>query len=260
MQFTVLFWNILLDNQKNGPERAKKLVGELRRILQAYQPDCMGLNEVLQHKQDAAPLVFEALTQEQYHHRYFAPSSPIDHDWLVGTAVASRHPLHTTSDIVLGHDIYAESEGFPGHKLKAVATKVLLPNQQLLHFVAAHPVHLRARFLRPHYQHTKSLTAFLRGAGLSNQPVVIGGDFNEPRFMPGSFYQANKDWLYHRTGTLLNPTWRYLTTRKNPIRANLDKLFWAKDSALQLLNFKVLPIDISDHRPIIATFIYRPHA
>lgn len=260
MQFTVLFWNILLDNQKHGVRNAQKLLSELRVILQTYKPDCIGLNEVLQHKEHMAPLVFQVLAEENYQHRYFAPSSPVDENWVVGTAVASRHPLHDASDIVLGHDIYAETEGFPGHKLKAVATRIRLPNEQVLHFIAAHPVHLRARFLKPHYQHTRALTEFLRGAGLNDEAVVIGGDFNEPRFMPGSFYQANKDWLHHRTGTLLNPTWRYLTARKNPIRANLDKLFWAKNSALQLLNFRVLPIDVSDHRPIIATFVYRPNA
>lgn len=260
MQFTVLFWNILLDNQKHGLEGAKKLMVELQTILRLYRPDCIGLNEVLQHKSSTAPLIFNLLAEEQYHHRYFTPSSPVNHDWLVGTAVASRHPLHETSDIVLGHDIYAESEGFPGHKLKAIAAKVRLPNKDFVHFIAAHPVHLRARFLKPHYQHTRALTEFLRGSGLSNESVIIGGDFNEPRLMPGSFYRANKDWLHHRTGTVLNPTWRYLSKRGHPIRANLDRLFWTKQSKLQLLNFKVLPIDVSDHRPIIATFAHDTNA
>ena len=39
MTFSILFWNIWLDNQINGEENSKKLLVELKRLIERYKPD-----------------------------------------------------------------------------------------------------------------------------------------------------------------------------------------------------------------------------
>ncbi|HUC89229.1 MAG TPA: endonuclease/exonuclease/phosphatase family protein [Patescibacteria group bacterium] len=255
MRFSVLFWNIWLDNQINGRRNAQRLLAELNNIVEKYQPDCIGLNEVLQGAEESSPFVLENLETVGYRHNHFAPSSPVDKNWVIGTAVSSKHPLLSPTIISLGKDKFAESEGFPGHTLKAVATKVMLPQGKTIGFVAAHPVHLRPTFLGHHYKHTKALTNFLRTPDFS-EDTILGGDFNEPRFMPNSFRQINRNHFNHKSGPLWSPTWRHRASKITPIRANLDKLFWTKKGSIQLLKFKVIPTDVSDHRPIFAIFGY----
>ncbi len=255
MKFSVLFWNIWLDNQLEGRRNAQRLVAELNKIVGEYQPDYIGLNEVLQSVNEDSPFILDSLSASGYDHSHFAPSSPVNDDWMVGTAVCSRHPFLSKQNVLLGKDRFAESEGFPGHTLKAVATKIALPQGKVIGFVAAHPVHLRPTFLRHHYKHTRTLADFLKQPEYS-EDTILGGDFNEPRFMPFSFRQANQKHLNHRSGPFWSPTWRHRASHLTPVRANLDKLFWTKKGSLRLLEFKVIRTDVSDHRPLFAVFGY----
>lgn len=40
------------------------------------------------------------------------------------------------------------------------------------------------------------------------------------------------------------------------MRANLNQLFWSKDSEFTLENFEVVDSSASDHRPLFAKFSY----
>jgi endonuclease/exonuclease/phosphatase (EEP) superfamily protein YafD len=242
-----------MENQFNGPENASKLLDELSRLINKYQPDCLGLNEVLQHVDAPSPFVLDYLKTLGYKYSYFAPSSPIKPDWLIGSAVCSRLPLQDTEDIILGEDVPASRRGIAGQTHKSIATKVQVGSGASVGLIVAHLVHLRSYTLRAHYQEQHVLAQFIR-RNTYGERTIVGGDFNEPRWFPRSFRSLVGSLLYHKTGTLRKHTWHHNASEKTIVRANLDRLFWTKKSKLKLKEFLVVPTDISDHKPIFTTF------
>jgi endonuclease/exonuclease/phosphatase family metal-dependent hydrolase len=253
MEVSVLFWNLWYDNQLDGPRQSEKLLSKLSDIVETHQPNCIGLNEVLQHKDAASPFVLDFLKKLGYKHSYFAVASPINDEWLIGAAIVSKHPLIKPEPIVLGDDTPATRRGFPGQTVKSVAAHVRLPGGKTIGFVATHPIALRLYTVRVHYIHTKSLSDFV-SAGPYATNTIIGGDFNEPMRFPRSFKKMHEATLHHKSGTFRNPTWRYNASQRTPIRANLDRLFWTKQGTLELKKFEIIATNVSDHRPLAAVF------
>lgn len=237
----------------NGQERSDKLLAELSAIVDTYSPDCIGLCEVLWQKADLEPFVFTFLKSRGYKYTHFALASPINHEWNIGGGLVSRLPLRNIEEIELGSDTFARVErGFSGYKVYAIGADVELSKNQSIPIIVAHPHALKPRSLRTHWQHQKALrTAISKDR---YQPVIIGGDFNEPNFLPASFTAREKNRLNHKTGTIFNPTWRYNYSALSWLRFNLDKILWTKNSIIELQEFKILPTRVSDHSPLLARF------
>jgi endonuclease/exonuclease/phosphatase (EEP) superfamily protein YafD len=126
----------------------------------------------------------------------------------------------------------------------------------MINIIVAHPLHLRPYTLKDHYQGTKTLENLVRSKEFSKNTIIVG-DFNEPSFMPRAFKNNVQDIMYMQTGSKLNTTWRHNAKPKTFVRANLDQLYWTKDSVFDLDGFEIIDTNVSDHRPIFATFSYK---
>ena len=253
MNFRILFWNIWLNNQVQGNKQVSKFLAELKRIIELYQPDFVGLNEVVQTEANRCPPVIEFLKQAGYHYTEFAPAFPIKGKIIGGACVASKYKLDQVQDIVLSNDTHAEKKGFKNHTVKAIYANLQLCSGKNISVIVAHPLLLRLHTCRAHYEGTKKLKKLIQSPeNFSN--LIIGGDFNESIYWPYSFKHAVKKRLNHRTGSILHPTWSYNAHRVTPFRVNLDQLYWTKNSQLKLNKFQVDRTNISDHRPLIGNF------
>lgn len=256
MTFSILFWNIWLDNQLNGAARSNTLLKELERLTVQYQPDFLGLNEVLQSAQSNSPFVLEFLKDTcGYAYSHFASASPLTEDWLIGSALCSRIPFNSVQDVAISEDTPAKRRGHHGHHVKAIVANVTMPGSRSLQLVVAHAMHLRSYTLHDHYAGTASLEKLIRSSNYAKN-TILGGDFNEPGFMPKSFKHSVSDVMHMRTGSRSRPTWRHNAQRLTPIRANLDQLYWTKNSEFTLKRFEIVDSNVSDHRPLFATFEY----
>lgn len=254
-KFTIIFWNIWLDNQLDGPTgpRSRELLKELDALVAAHTPDCIGINEVLFESPDQVPFVFEHLKHHGYRYTHFAYASPINNQWEIGAGFVSKYPLKDIEDIVLGEDVFARIErGISGYKVRSLGVRVELSNKQSVQVILAHPHALKPRSLREHWRHQKVLLETVRKPRYKQ--VIMGGDFNEPNSLPFNFTRRTKDIFYHRSGTLMDATWHLKPDHASPIGLNLDKLFWTKEPTTKLLEFKVLKTAVSDHRPLLGKF------
>lgn len=100
----------------------------------------------------------------------------------------------------------------------------------------------------------ESLSQLAHSNKISAKNTLIVGDMNEWRLIPDSFRSKVADVMHSRTGTLLNPTWRYNAHRFSPLRLNLDYVYWSKESDFSIKNFEVLLSSVSDHRPLLTSF------
>jgi endonuclease/exonuclease/phosphatase family metal-dependent hydrolase len=254
MIFSVLLWNIWLDNQNKGNTRLQKLFDELSRIIVEYNPDVIALNEVLQASSKISPEVTDFLQQKLgYTDNFFTPASPLNKDWLIGDALCSRLAVQSIKFVPISDDTPAKRRGYESCKTKAIVAKIKLSNSHMFNLVIAHPMHIRPYTLKDHYDATSGLNELVRSEGLA-QNTILCGDFNEPGFMPKSFKTSVSDVLEMRTGGIFSATWRHNAYPLTPIRANLDQVYWTKKGNLRLLDFKVLSSRVSDHRPILAVF------
>lgn len=253
MKLKVLFWNIWLENQLDRPEKTDLLLAELRKLIISHDPDVIGLNEVLKHSSHEIPLINRWLIDNGYVHNYFSHSSPISNKWDIGSAVCSKYSLVATQEIELGKNATAEKRGHGMHQVKAIATKIELPNSSLVGFIVAHPINLKPSTIFDHFTHTKTLSDFVVDSDYKHC-TIIGGDFNEPMHFPKSFKSRTDRHFHHKTGSKRSPTWRHNTWTITPLRANLDRLFWSRDGSLELEHFEIIESHVSDHRPIFAKF------
>jgi endonuclease/exonuclease/phosphatase family metal-dependent hydrolase len=252
MTLKVLYWNIWLENQLRGIKRSDILLDELDKIISKYSPDCIGLNEVMKHSDHKIPLVNSFLESRGYLYNYFSHGSPFTNEWDIGSAICSRIPLKFVEEVELGKNATAEKKGHTNNPVKAIATKLDIEGINI-GIIVAHPINIKPSTFKDHFIHTRNLANFIKTSKYKNN-TIIGGDFNEPMYFPRSFKRRTVKQLHHKTGTKRNPTWRHNTWRKTPLRANLDRLFWTKNNRLLLKDFEVIETNISDHRPIYASF------
>lgn len=253
MTFSILFWNIWLDNQINGKEKSGKLLRELKHLLETHNPDFIGLNEVLHGKDSNSSFILDFLKEEcGYKYGFFALASQFDDNWLIGTGFCSKTKPITIKNVAISKDTPAERRGYTGYELKAIVAEMNLDKDEIVNIIVAHPMHLRPYTLKDHYKGTKTLEKLVRNELSRN--TILGGDFNEPGFMPKAFKKNMKDVMNMKTGTKRNATWRFNAHPNSLIRANLDQLYWTKNSNFELISFEVLESNVSDHRPILARF------
>ena len=253
MTVKVLFWNVWLENQLRGIKRTENLLDELKIILEKYNPDCIGLNEVLKHSDHEIPLLNDFLEKKGYIYHHYSNGSPFTDEWDIGSALCSKFPLKNVQEIELGRNVTAEKKGHFNLPVKAIAAKIAINSKVDIGVIVAHPINLKPSSIIDHFRHTKELAKFVKNSEFSIN-TIIGGDFNEPMHFPASFKRLTKKELHHKTGSKIDPTWRHNTWKKTPLRANLDRLFWTKNGALEIIDFEIVKTHISDHRPIFAEF------
>lgn len=252
MKIKVLFWNVWLDNQINGESESNKLIDELSSLIEELNPDIIGLNEVLQNVNENTPFIYRHLNKLGYKYNYFAPASPFTDEWLIGAGMASKIKPDEQNNIIISNDSPAAKRGYENHKVKAIAASFSLNNSHF-NLIVAHPIHLQSYTLKDHFQATDKLLELVQSKEYANN-TILGGDFNEPLMMPASFRGKSRSILNSRSGTILNPTWTLNAGKYTPIRANLDQIYWTKKGKVDLSSFKVIRSNVSDHKPLFATF------
>lgn len=254
MTFSILFWNIWFRNQVEGKARADRLFGELKRFAEQYEPDFIALCEVTQSSKSGRAAVLEYLQGLGYTYHHEANMVQFNNYWLSGAALSSRHKINQEQNIVISEHGYAAKHGYPGHNKEAISAQVTLPGNLAVKIIVAHPLTTTGT-LKDHQAAMTKLNQLAHSKAYARNTILVG-DMNEWRLIPGAFRAKVADVMHSRTGSLLHPTWRYNAHRFTPLRANLDYVYWAKDSGFTLQDFKVLSSHISDHRPLLATFRY----
>jgi hypothetical protein len=245
--FSALFWNVWVESQLTKP-KLKILKDRFDRIIDDHAPDAFGLNEVLADANGDSPLLKHL--ESRGYHTFFAPFSPENSGQFSGSALVSRaKPTHVAHHD-LGPDKYGAIRGFPGHTVKLIQARLPHGDQQV-NFVVNYLAHLVPWNWPAHLLHHKTFLKLMRAEDLQ-KTTIIGGDFNQLKFMPRMWGAKS---LYHRaTGTILQPTWKLLG--KIPvIQANYDNIFWTKCGTLNLEEFKILSRHPSDHTPLAARFM-----
>lgn len=245
--FTTLFWNVWVESQL-ASNKMQQLKARLDDIVATHRPDVLGLNEVLLDRETGESPLLKHLEERGYK-TFFAPFSPEKGNHMGGSAIAYRSDVADISTHELGPDTYAKLRGYPGHTVKLICAKIPHAGQQI-QIIVNYLAHLAPYNWPTHLKHHRAFRSFMTDSDLQ-LTTIIGGDFNQFRFMP-TLWGAKR--YYHRaTGTFLNPTWKLLG--KVPfIQANYDHVFWTKNGNLVLQDFAVLARWPSDHAPLVARF------
>lgn len=245
--FSTLFWNVWSVSQFEDIRR-NRLLKRFDEIISSYKPNVIGLNEVVADHNGEAPLLkhLESLG----YRTYFAPFSPEKNGQFSGSAFASLEKPLDIQYQTLGPDKFGERNGHPGHTVKLIQAK-LSHYGQPVNVVVNYLAHLVPYNWSTHVIHHKAFRNLMRAPSLQ-ETTIIGGDFNQFKFMPRLWKSRQH---YHRaTGNLFNPTWRWNGKKIPLVQANYDNIFWTKCGTLKLQEFKVLDRHPSDHTPLIARF------
>ncbi len=246
--FSALFWNVWVDSQLTDA-RLKLLQDRFDRIIDEHHPDTLGLNEVTADAHGDSPLLKHL--EAQGYHTFFAPFSPENNGKLSGSALATRVKPEKILHHELGPDKYGAIRGFPGNTVKLIQARI--PHgKHHVNVVVNYLAHLVPWNWPAHIGHHKTFRRLMRAPELQTT-TIIGGDFNQLKFMPRMWGAKS---LYHRaTGSLLHPTWKLMGGKIPIIQANYDNVFWTKCGTLKLQEFKILDRHPSDHTPLVTRFI-----
>lgn len=245
--FTALFWNVWVESQVTDT-KLKLLQARLDDIIAVHAPDAFGLNEVMADANGKSELL-EHLEKQGYH-TFFAPFSPESNGMFCGSALVSKTKPVSVAQHELGPDRYGAIRGFPGHTIKLIQAK--LPHgKQHVNVVVNYLAHLVPWNWPAHITHHKAFRKLMQANELQTG-TIIGGDFNQFKFMPRMWGAKS---LYHRaTGTFFHPTWKLMGGKIPIIQANYDNVFWTKCGTVNLQEFKILDRHPSDHTPLVARF------
>jgi endonuclease/exonuclease/phosphatase family metal-dependent hydrolase len=235
-----------------GQALEDRLINELTNIVNTYKPDIIGLAEVVKSSPSNKSSILETLSSLGYH-CHFTVASPKSDKYLYGTAFCTKNEPVSINELELGPDLPAIKRGYPGYRRKVISAEYRLSDKQNLRIITAHMLPLDYYSLISHHRDVCKLESFIRSGDVTNTIAI--GDFNEPaHLMPLSFKNKVKDIMNRKTGTLLNPTWRFGARRYALIKANADHLYYPKNCPLKLAEFKTMECKCSDHCPIFAVF------
>ncbi len=252
MTFSILFWNIWFYNQIEGKARADRLLSELKRLTDQHQPDFIALSEVVRPSHAQLAPVIEYAQKLGYLYNHCANMAQLNDYWMSGVALCSRFKLHQKENIIISKNGYALKRGYADLDKEVISVQATLPDGQDLKIIVAHPT-APIDSLKQHRVGMETLSQLAHSKTYAKNTILVG-DMNEWRLIPGAFRRKVADVMDSRTGTVLHPTWRYNAHRFTPLRANLDYVYWSKQGGFVLKDFKVLVSDVSDHRPLLATF------
>ncbi len=254
MTFSVLFWNVWYLNQIDGAERYGRLTDELKHLIDTHRPDFVAFCEVVRPSQEQLPPLVEYLQKLGYAHYHHANIEHLPNYWMTGVTLCSRLKISNKQRPVISNNGYAANHGYPGLDKEIISATIALPEGPDVNIIVAHPS-ATIDSLKQNRVGMKSLEKLVRSDTYAQNTILLG-DMNQWRLMPGAFRSKIADVMWSRTGSLLNPTWRYNARRFTLLRANLDYVYWSRQSDFKLEAFQVLQSNVSDHRPFLATFTY----
>ena len=255
MSFSILFWNVWDINQSDSKTKLDRLIQELEKLIKQYQPDCVALCELVQPPEYRSQPVIKYLEKLGYAHNHQARLAHLSDYWMSGVALCSRFKLTDKQRHVISKNGSAARYGFPGIDKEIISATISLPGALDAKIIVAHPGAIPDS-VKQHRVAMKSLEKLVRSEPFT-QNTLLMGDMNEWRFIPGSFRHKVADIMHSRTGSILQPTWRYNAHRFAPLRLNLDYIYWGKQGNFLLKDFTVLSTKVSDHQPLLATFEYK---
>jgi endonuclease/exonuclease/phosphatase family metal-dependent hydrolase len=252
MTFSILFWNVWYTNQTGSDEKLARLLQELKRLNDLYQPDCIALNEVVNPSKNKLPPVVEYLRELGYSYNHYSKMAHISDYWMSGVVLSSRLKLKDQKSHIISKNGSAARYGYPDIDKEIISAAIALPDGPDMKIIVAHPS-ATIDSVKQHVVGMRSLEKLIRSESFTQNTLLLG-DMNEWRFIPGSFSSRMQDVMHAKTGSMTNPTWRYKAHRFTPLRLNLDYVYWSKRSDISLKNFKLLSSTVSDHQPLLAVF------
>lgn len=252
-ELTVVFWNIWERVQSGRHDDGTKLRRKFDHLIETYDPDAFGLNEVLVDMHTGESPILDYFRERGYY-VYYSPFSPMSEPWMTGNAfISKRKPKHV-GDHILGADYQAERlRGHKGYFVKAMEARLGVGSQEVTIIVNYLQALLPADW-GIHIKHRRAYEKILSGIDY-HKNIIVGGDFNETKYMLPWLRMPKH--LHRRTGNLRNPTWRWDGQRRKIALANYDHIVWTKHSNLRLKKFEVLPRHPSDHAPLLGVFIIK---
>ncbi len=124
------------------------------------------------------------------------------------------------------------NEAMPDLDKEVISVQATLPDGQDLKIIVAHPT-APIDSLEQHRVGMETLSQLAHSKAYAKNTILVG-DMNEWRLIPGAFRRKVADVMHSRTGSSVNPTWRYNAHRFMPLRANLDYVYWSKNSVVLL--------------------------
>jgi endonuclease/exonuclease/phosphatase family metal-dependent hydrolase len=255
MTFSILFWNVWYINQIEGDEKLNRLLQELKRLHDQYQPDFIALNEVVQPSKAPFPPVIEYLQKLGYDYNHYAKMAHISDYWMSGVTLSSKFKLKDQQKHVISKNGSAARYGYPDIDKEIISAEIVLPDGPDVKIIVTHPS-ATVDSVKQHMVGMRSLEKLIRSEPFAQNTLLVG-DMNEWQFVPGSFRSSVRDVMHSRTGSILRPTWHHNARRFTPLRLNLDYVYWSKESDFYLKDFKILSSNVSDHRPLLATFQHK---
>lgn len=239
-----------MDNQFTASKR-KQLFKYLDNLLDKYDPDAVGINEVIYDDKLKRSYLLDYFKQKGYHTHY-APFSPKTDRLTVGSGLITKNKPSQIIEHSLGVDLPAKRRGYEGHNIKTIEAVIptIQPNREV-RFVVTYLAHLIPLNWIVHQQHYRQLRKLLSEQRFSKDFIIVG-DFNEPKYHPNILRLTRS--FKRKTGSLLSPTWRWRGRRIYMARANYDNIMWSNDDSLWLEEFSVLKDHPSDHAPLYAKF------
>lgn len=239
-----------MDNQFTVPKR-KQLFRYLDGLLDKYDPDAVGINEIIYDDKLKSSHLLDYFQKRGYH-THFVPFSPKTDRLLVGSGLMTKLRPSQIIEHSLGVDLPAKRRGYEGHDIKTIeAVLPLGANNREVRLIVTYLAHLIPPNWVVHQQHYRQLRKLLSEHRFSKDFIMVG-DFNEPKYHPNILRLSRH--FKRKTGTLLAPTWRWRGRRLYMARANYDNIMWSNDESLRLEEFEVLGEHPSDHAPLYAKF------
>jgi endonuclease/exonuclease/phosphatase family metal-dependent hydrolase len=246
-KITIIIWNIWFKTQLSD-KKLSKLKSQLKKYIDKYSPDVMGIHEVLTDRETGYSEVIGHLESLGYYVESM-PSSPIRTHWLIGNVIAYKKKPIKSGTHVLGPDTPARWRGHNGYNVSLMYGDIQLPGGKTVHFVLNYLAHIVPYNWRTHLIHLNSFQKFIAQKRF-NTRTIVAGDFNEFKWMLPIWNRR----FNRRTGNVIKPTWRFHGRALWPLQANYDNVCWDKDGSVELEDFQVLDMLPSDHSALLAIF------
>lgn len=246
--FTTIFWNTWFEMQDGTRGDGTLVAKRLQELIDTYNPDVFGLNEVYFRTSQDRSLLVTVLVENGYH-THFAMQTVGDKDQVIGNLFASRQKPISVTDHAFGGNAKSHISWYKEYSPRLIEAKLRI-NGEVVTVIVVHLCVLVPSDILTHIRHRRSYDQMIDT--LDSKNLVIGGDFNELKYMPPWLHLPSR--FKRKTGTLYNPTLLLNGKRSGLLRGNVDNVVYSTDGSIRLANFEVLDRAPSDHAPLLARF------